>query len=212
MLDIHKTAWSQHPLNRVRYNLIDDGSPTPISKEFCMEGLSVYRIKQDIPWNIAGARNLGFHVAETEWVLSADIDHVISQEVLTKILTLDLSDNNTVYTFNRKTEDGYFGCDAIINILMSKRRYFEIGGYDEDYSGNYGREETFFFHCLKHHRVRIVRVGEVALPWFPRSGATSGLRRDKSANTHLFEKKMNELKCRHYKNGPILRFDWSLRT
>ena len=72
------------------------------------------------------------------------MDHVVTVDALSKILNLDLTDHNIAYTFNRRSQDGYYGCKTVINILMSKRRYFEVGGYDEDYAGHYGRKETFF--------------------------------------------------------------------
>ncbi|MGC9944694.1 MAG: hypothetical protein ABSE48_22965, partial [Verrucomicrobiota bacterium] len=125
-------------------------------------------------------------------------------------LDLDLTDPNVVYTFNRKREDGFIGCDAIVNFLVNKTRYFEIGGHDEDYSGHYGREETFFFHCLQYHRVRIVRCCDIFLPWYPKIGGTRGLVRNKSHNTLLFDRKMVELKAGRYKNGVMLRFNWKL--
>ncbi len=212
MLPLHRQAWQQHPSQSVQYVLVDDGSPTPIPDDFRRDELKVYRIHEDIPWNIAGARNLGFHVATTDWVLSADIDHVVTHEALKDIMQLDLSDPNTVYTFNRRREDGFVGCDAIINILMNQRRFFEIGGYDEDYSGHYGKEETFFLHCLKHHRVRIVKCEHIVLEWHPILGRTWKLSRDLTFNKKLFECKMTALHERRYHPGQRLRFSWSLRS
>ena len=208
MLKLHKSAWEGHTKGLTYYTLIDDASPTPIHSSFRMEGLDIYRVEKDIPWNIAGARNLAFHVAKTEWVLCADIDHIVTCDALTKILKLDLADPNTAYIFNRRTTEGYFGVKGIINILMNKKRYFEMGGHDEDYSGHYGREETFFSHCLEHHEIQVIYCEDIVLDWHPRFGGTYGLQRDKSFNGLIFNRKMVELKNGSYRNGPLLRFSW----
>jgi hypothetical protein len=208
MLTFHKAAWNQHTQD-INYTLVDDASPNPIN-DFSYKRLSIVRVKQDIPWNMAGARNLGFFVAETEWVLCADIDHVVSAYALNQILSLDLTDPNVVYTFGRKDETGKIGCKAIINILMNKKRYFEIGGYDEDFSGNYGREETFFYHCLRYNSTKLIHCDQIILDWHPKRGATRGLVRDKEINAKVFEDKMNALKRGAYKNGPILKFQWEV--
>ncbi len=212
MLDLHKSAWETHDPDRVRYTLIDDASPQPIPTSFRMKSLDIYRVDEDIPWNIAGARNLAFHVAKTEWVLCSDIDHVVTREALTKILQLDLSNPNIAYIFNRRRADGYFGVKGIINILMNRKKYFEIGGHDEDYSGHYGREETFFSHCLKHHGIEVIYCEDIVLDWHPKSGGTQGLPRDKTFNGVIFDRKMMELQNGCYTNGPLLRFTWKCVT
>jgi hypothetical protein len=212
MLPLHRSAWQQHPAGVVKYDLIDDGSPTPIAEDFRFDGLQVYRVLQDIPWNVAGARNLGFHVATSDWVLSADIDHVVTADALARILRLDLSDPNRVYTFSRQTQAGLTGRIAVINILMNKGRFFEIGGYDEDFSGHYGVEDTFFSRCLRHAKVQIIKCEDIALEWHPKAGGTHGLLRDKSINAQIFSAKAAQLKEQSYKNGRLLRFDWASRA
>ena len=211
MLSKHFASWTQHPRDSFEYILVDDCSPETITEECPNANLSIVRVNQDIPWNIAGARNLGFHLAKTEWVFCGDIDHVVTPEAAKQILALDLSDPNIVYKFRRiSNPDGYIGCEAIINILMNRNRFFEVGGYDEDFSGNYGKEETFFRHCLERHRLKLIQCDHISLDWHPKSGATHGLKRDKTINGKLFEEKMVSLKRGGYKNGTILRFGWKL--
>jgi hypothetical protein len=188
--------------------VIDDCSPLPVSDDFRRNNLDIYRVDHDIPWNIAGARNLAFHVAKTPWVLCADIDHVVTKDALTAILQLDLTDHNVAYTFQRKKKNGEFGCLATINILMSRDKYFEIGGHDEDFSGHYGREETFFSKCLKRAKLRLVHREEIILDWYPNIGGTQGLVRNKDLNGLIYERKMQEFANNAYVNGNILRFPW----
>jgi hypothetical protein len=209
MLERHFAAWSGHPKGVFRYNIIDDCSPRPISTRCDIDGFSIVRINKDIPWNIAGARNLGFHVATTEWVLAADIDHVVTPEAARRVLSLDLSNPNVVYKFGRVAErSGREGRPAIINILMNRQKFFEIGGYDEDFAGHYGREETFFSCCLRHHSVEIVRCEHVVLSWHPKCGKTRGLARDKAINADIFVAKVDAMRQGTYRNGAILRFEW----
>jgi predicted glycosyltransferase involved in capsule biosynthesis len=209
ILNKHFTAWRKHPKNAFKYIIIDDCSPQEIYEKCEIDNFTVFRINRDIPWNIAGARNLGFHVSSTDWVLGADIDHVVTSDAAEKILSLDLSNPDVAYTFKRVSEkDGYVGCPAIINILMNKMRFFEMGGYDEDFSGNYGREETFFWHCLQRHSIKIVQCDHIHLNWHPRYAATKGLKRDKTINSKIFTDKMDALNRGTYGNGPILRFEW----
>jgi len=208
LLPLHLRAWAAHPADAARYTLIDDASPTAAPSWFRHPNLSIYRVAQDIPWNIAGARNLAFHTASTEWVLCADIDHIVSAEALQKISRLDLEDPNRVYLFKRREQNGYVGVDAVINILMNRERFFEMGGYDEDYSGHYGREETFFLQCLRRHRIQQVMCEDIFLDWHPRLGRTPWLSRDISVNAALFDRKMDQLRRGEYRNGPVLRFEW----
>ena len=208
LLPIHEKAWEAHPADAARYTIIDDASPVPAS--LCRPRLSTYRVARDIPWNIAGARNLAFHTAQTEWVLCADIDHVVTAEALARILALDLTDPRRAYLFKRRDNTGYVGVDAVINILMNREAFFAMGGYDEDFSGHYGREETFFLQCLRHHRITQVTCGDIFLDWHPRLGKTQNLPRNKSVNSVIYDTKLAQLRDGAYHNGPLLRFDWEL--
>jgi hypothetical protein len=208
LLPFHAAAWDNHPPHSFRYAIIDDASPTRISSTFTNEALTIHRIIEDVPWNIAGARNLAFHSAETDWVLCADIDHVVTPKAAAQVCTLNLEDPNTAYILRRKDKSGYIGVDSVINILMNKMRFFELGGYDEDYSGNYGCEETFFLRCLKYHRIQRIICDDIFLDWYPRLGKTQNLPRNKTFNAVRFQDKVSQLENHKYVNGPLLRFRW----
>lgn len=209
MLPLHRLAWAQHPNNSVHYTLIDDSSPIPVKRISLPYYVDLYRVSDSINWNTPGARNLAFHVATTEWVLCADIDHIVTPFALSSILELDLSDPNTVYTFARKRPDGFFGSRYPHNVLMNKQKYFDIGGNDEDFSGNYGSEDTFFGCCLDYHSIRVTHCRHIVLDWHPRLGATKELSRDKYINHTVFARKIMSLNNKSYVNGSILRFKWN---
>ena len=209
MLQLQKQAWMAHPYGHVKYTLIDDGSSIPIGADYAGANVDVYRIHEDIPWNPAGARNLAFHVAKTDWVFCADMDHVVTSRALIAMLDLPLDDANIVYTFARLRNDGYYGVLGTHNILMNRRRFFEIGGNDEDFSGNYASEDTFFGDLLAFHKVHIVYCSNIVFDWFPRVGATKNLSRDRAFNINVMTHKWKALHEGRDINGPILRFEWS---
>src|SRR5262245_3573566 len=85
MLPFHYAAWGSYPAelrSRVRFLLVDDGSPTPLEPPppDLNVNLKIFRIKQDIVWNIPGAKNLLLFQAETPWILVSDIDHIVSPD------------------------------------------------------------------------------------------------------------------------------------
>lgn len=203
MAEIHREAWLRHKVP-IRYNIVDDGSPTPLT-EFEYPNLKIHRVTVDIPWNIAGARNLAVMTASTEWVLLCDVDHVVSAEALDKIAELDLSDPDIVYIFPRVNAAGEYGVDAYMNILINRTKYLEIGGFDEDFK-SYGKEDVFFYHMLIANNLKIVKT-DIVLNWYYRLGKTYGLARD-NANASLLTSKLEHLRSGTYQKGDILRFPW----
>jgi hypothetical protein len=93
-------------------------------------------------------------------------------------------------------------------MLMNRGRYIGIGGHDEDFCGNYGREETFFDQCLRYHGVTIRTCQTAFVDWHEFDGRTRELGRCRKANTHLFDQKMALLKAGIYTPGICLRFPW----
>jgi glycosyltransferase involved in cell wall biosynthesis len=81
MLQIHMDHLEARGIpDGVEYLFVDDGSQKHPITEPLPHGRT-FRIKQNIAWNVAGARNLGAHEANGEWLLFADIDRIIPQEV-----------------------------------------------------------------------------------------------------------------------------------
>lgn len=72
--------------------VIDDGSPEPASDVIkAIDGVRLYRIAVDRPWNRNVARNLGAHVCETEWLLNIDADHLLPPESADALLETEVS-------------------------------------------------------------------------------------------------------------------------
>jgi hypothetical protein len=100
---------------------------------------------------------------------------------------------------------------GIVNLLFHKKKYLEIGGYDEDYVGYYGREETDFHNRLsrsaqKTYRKNVlIRVMPPTL--IPDACTTTPWPRDKNRNTELYERK---LAAGFVNPTNPLRFTWEM--
>lgn len=162
MLAIHQEGWAKLPAE-VKANLhvivVDDCSPkAPALKGWRSCGLAsqrLYRIGVDVRWNWLICRNLGAKVAETEWILLTDIDHVVPVETLRSVM-VGHHMPAAAYRFNRRNApdltpyhphpDSY---------LITREMFWRTGGYDERYSGYYG-----YGSDIRH---RILRVASALI-------------------------------------------------
>lgn len=122
--------------------VIDDGSNVPAVPQPHSRG---YRVLKDIPWHQDGARNLGADVATTEWLLFLDIDHVIGNEELNRLLALLPSlPADTAFRPARRLVDDAYALKRAANIWLIRRRdFWRVGGYDERLCGRYGTDLEF---------------------------------------------------------------------
>jgi glycosyltransferase involved in cell wall biosynthesis len=93
----------------VEFILVDDGSDVPIQGE--MKGLKIIQTNDKRPWTQPLARNIGARHAQGEYLICTDIDHIISKELIERVLVGDYD----VYHFKREAgalrEDGSFTQD-----------------------------------------------------------------------------------------------------
>jgi glycosyltransferase involved in cell wall biosynthesis len=161
---LHKQidTWRQyapHVLSVLRFIVVDDGSPVP-AEFVSILGTRLYRIDIDIPWNRAGARNLGATVAETEWLLQMDTDHILPPDAAEALVgRLNDYSKKTWYRFRRfrvgaadetRMKDKIpreqrFGeiKPHIDSYLCTREMYWKAGGYNEDFSGCLGGGSPF---------------------------------------------------------------------
>lgn len=152
--------------------------------------LSLYRVLIDRPWNQHGCRNLGARAAAGPWLLMTDMDHVLSASTLGEVLRLlpDLGGREVV-TFGRvdapptltwradhwtefqrtRREDGSLK-PHVNSYVVSRERYWALGGYDEDFVG-YGtdaqfRRKLFGKGSVTHHleHAPLIRVDRAVIP------------------------------------------------
>jgi glycosyltransferase involved in cell wall biosynthesis len=151
MLEQHVRSWDLFPYN-FKFIVVDDGSPEPV-ESIPNSRIKVLRIEEDIPWNRAGARNLGAHVADTDWIIHMDIDHFMPLNTAVALAQFTaLSDH--WYRFARYRfgaadatrkkddlpDDVMFGKvkPHMDSYMVERSMYWALGGYDEDYSGSLG--------------------------------------------------------------------------
>lgn len=176
----------KHPKTRVV--IVDDCSPEPLGK---IKGVDVYQIEDDIKWNQPGARNLGFQESEG-WIVCADIDHLITKENVEDILKLN-KEKGTVYYLGREDNNSW-------NVYLIHKDDFEkVGGYDEDFSGNYGFDDIHFLKKCQAH-LKVVEVRDIKVKVYAKE-SSSKLDRDWVLNKILYEKKGLE-------ETPRIRFKW----
>eukprot|EP00980_Cylindrotheca_fusiformis_P005381 scaffold1146_cov101-Cylindrotheca_fusiformis.AAC.3 len=134
--------------------IIDDGSPQGLqAKEYISDVIAkapfrirIALITTDVAWNIGGARNLAFHIADTSKILLLDLDMLIPVETMERILTLETknSSHTMAHRFNRRRPNGRTGLHPAVS-LMEVDAYWESGGCDEDFCGRYGFTDVHFW-------------------------------------------------------------------
>ena len=152
MLDVQFRCWQQYPdkfKEELQIIVVDDCSQnTPAEhpwRDHIGIDMQLWRIKDSIPWNQNGARNLGASIAIDQNTLFTDMDHVVLPEQLINLMTYKY-DPFQVYTLGRRTihdleEKNYKPHPN--SWIMQRELYWKIGGMDEDFSGWYGSDSTF---------------------------------------------------------------------
>lgn len=151
--------WNHYP-PAAKIIVVDDGSPEPALPVIleCLiperrNVLTLYCIHHDIPWNREGARNLGAHLAGTDWIVHVDIDHVMSAPAASALLGID-PDPARWYRFRRFrcgradatrrkdaiADDAAYGeiKPHVDSYLITRDLYWKAGGYNEDFAGCLG--------------------------------------------------------------------------
>jgi hypothetical protein len=204
--------WERLPdifLNQVEFILVDDCSEQSPVMPATKIDLKIYRISSEIPWNQAGARNLGVFNASSEWTLYFDIDqHFYTEPMFSVLNQIDTLNKNTLYYFKIKQL-----IDTVNNVSLSYHpstflvhtaSFKKMGMYDEDFAGHYGYEDLYMPRVWeKNGGVRTL----FSTPDFfeDSSFGTSNLSRDLSRNAALGADK---LRNGTFNSVGILRFRW----
>jgi len=158
MFEIQQKVWSSYPDKvkaRLEVIVTDDCSSNNPARDHVIKdtgvNLSLYEIMEKVPWNWLECRNIGAHYAQGKWVLLTDMDHVVSLEIISKLMKRESNlEPETVYQFGRvKAPDMTpykFHNDTF---FLTKKLFWQSGGYDEDFSGLYGTSGMFRDRLLK---------------------------------------------------------------
>lgn len=168
MLVEQQKAWRALPEDlKANFHAIvtDDGSPTrpalPVAEPTGIASFQLNRTLVDVRWNWLFARNLGVSQSPTRWVLLTDIDHLLPESTLRKLMTEEL-DDQIIYRFSRLDAPhpmpasarpcacGARKCPGLTpykphpnSWLLTTRMFDRMGGYDERFSGFYGTDADF---------------------------------------------------------------------
>lgn len=202
-LDKHFSEWVNYK-DLINFQIIDDCSEVPlinlvddvILKEL---GIKIYRVLDDIKWNIPGVRNLGAAVCNTDWILICDMDqYFFRKDIETMYKFTDLGSKNEFYSFARKDKTQTAG-----TMLISLDNYWKVGGYDEDLIGNYGWNDPLFRKKLEHSKINEKIISDIICK---EQFADCKLdRKGNNKNKKKFKKKVKNL---NLISSNILRFNW----
>ncbi|MBR9756470.1 MAG: glycosyltransferase family 2 protein [Algicola sp.] len=214
LLKIYNT-YNSDLLKKIRFILIDDHSATTVSlPEEINLNITLFRIKDDIMWNQAGARNLGLHVATAQRIILTDLDIVFPETLLEHLVDFNIPPH-TIYKF--VTYTNLKPTRPHVNIFYStKDTFMKTNGVDEEFSGHYDEEDIFFYHHQKAMGTRFLIFKHANIVLREHRNTTekqhNKLIRDRETNLKLYHKKMallNTLENPMDVRSPLhLNFHW----
>ena len=179
-------------MQRIEFIIVDDHSPVPvIIPEDIKLNYRLLRITDDIPWNQAGARNLGAALASSPRLVLTDCDHLFPERLLHKIISSSVSDK-TFYKFKRIKQTGETASSPCNIFYISKSAFFSVLGYDEEFCGYYGYEDVMFrdFQKSVGRRLRyFTRRDPIVSLDVDRDNSYHSLVRDTTRNEKLLNRK-----------------------
>lgn len=200
--------------------LIDDHSPEngkidiSLIKTVSLP-ITVAHIDDNIIWNVTGARNLGAALAVGQHLIMPDFDYVVTPELIQTLDNTDMSDSSIMRfpltQYNRNLRYGPYGkvtnshCNSFV---IHKVLFDKVGGYDEDFAGSWGSEDSYFIkHLCKVNGAKKIIMeipGFFFVLGFQNQGEYTHGRFQQQVNYDLLARKLEEAPARN--TTPILRF------
>lgn len=157
----------------LRIIVVDDCSPRPAAPilDGCKADVRVYRVAEDIPWNMHQCRNIGAKEAcdpsENRWLFFTDMDVMLTPEAAYTMMSKPL-DPFKHYTVGRAFAPDFMHHKTHINTFLVKHApFWFINGYDIDLTpaggGGYGGDHQFLHQLqvlTEHEHLRdVMAVG-----------------------------------------------------
>tara|TARA_R110001592_G_scaffold43380_3_gene140616 strand:+ start:91 stop:789 length:699 start_codon:yes stop_codon:yes gene_type:complete len=203
-------SYSKDLRDEVNFILVDDCSMKNSTEDFdfssCEFDLNVYRVTDDVYFNVPGAVNLGADKTQTEWFIKQDMDTIIPEETMSKLLELiESAPDKSIYKFYRTNGTSISNANKITpgQFMIRKDDFWSIGAWDEDFCEDYGMNDPAFFWRASQDNY-VVHEGydlHVTID----SDGESDIERDCFVNSELLEQK---------KSGKVdwsddyIRFNW----
>ena len=224
LIEKHLENWRKIPdeiRSQFRFILVDDCSTVPVDPvvDFPIR-LTIARVDDDIYWNPPGAKNVGFTLADTDWIFSSDIDHFVPANHYERILNLPTGKKN-MYFFERFKPDGSSRNKNSTNLfVIHYEDFWNTGGYDEDFCGAHGYDDHLIIGNVRYpQQISIMKQQgmnfvQTKIPIVEHSEYATGDAGKKAATNSINLPKLNEklqqLKAGVYEHGPILRFKYHI--
>lgn len=145
------SKYSPALLDVIQFVVVDDGSPLEFDIPEYNLNLTWLRITEDIPWNIGGSKNLGVVYAKSDKVLITDLDHEFPEHTLKEMIAMRNLGKRFYKVWRKDSITGIVGRPHSNTFLISRGRFLELYGYDEEYCGGYGAEDYRFVKFQKYH-------------------------------------------------------------
>ena len=199
----------RHP-GQFDFVLVDDHSSDLVPEdEFAkVQNLRVFRIREDVAWNMPAARNIGVFEAACDKILLIDVDHIVNPEHTTELLALaERMSELDKYVFRRFATSGTDRQEVryhLNSFLMTKAGFEKAGGFEELFSGHYGCEDKYFAVCCRSKGMIEKKTTEVEL-LVERGLHTPHLNRDKTLNLEILNSLMSE---GHFRAKKVLAYPY----
>ena len=217
---IHIDNWKKYPKElrkKINIILVDDYSDIPFELDLDFPiNLTVVRVMNDKGYNIGGAKNLGFYIANEDWCFSSDIDHILIAEECRRCLDLK-KERNKVYYFERWLSNGRYYFKRHKNTyIIHKNDFYKVGRYDEDFTPHYGYEDEWLKFLMEKRGIKFADTDiKVILYNIPNNEQFLSYpmwkrKRDRKINNKLLFIKKREYNLSLYKANLVLRFKWKV--
>ncbi|KAI8114367.1 hypothetical protein M9434_002492 [Picochlorum sp. BPE23] len=215
LLNHYRSLWTPELQRYVHVTIIDDGSPRNKFDCDLMHGFKACcaTIKEDITWNIGGARNLAAYVSPTPHLLFTDSDSFLSKSILEFSVDRAKAEDKRIFIDFprvRKLSGNEVLSSHPAVMLLTKHSFWSNGGCDEDFVGSYGFTDVHFKKRLDQSGYKVVQVKKMLhVDPIISQFEDGSIRRDASMNKVLYQLKTQLILPW---SNDCLRFNWSLTS